>query len=103
MTSSLQRVVAFGVAILLTALGWQQVMIHYVHMSPLKLAVFFPFLVLVGARDTLAIFLSFVQWPLLAAGFSLGVRRWRGPVVLGGLGAAYLLAVGSALVILRGT
>jgi hypothetical protein len=75
MSPPLQRVVAFGVAILLTALGWQQVMIHYVHMSPVKLAVFFPFLVLVGARDALAGFLSFIQWSLLAAGFSLGVPR----------------------------
>ena len=75
MPPPLQRGVAFRVAILLTALGWQQVMIHYVHVSPLKLAVLFPFLVLVGARHALAVFLSFVQWPLLAAGFSLGVPR----------------------------
>ncbi len=96
-----QRLVAFAVAILLTALGWHQVMIHYVGMSTVKLALFFPFLVLAGARDFVAIVLSFVQWPLLAGAFSLGLRRWKGSVVLGALGAVYALAVVAALVILR--
>jgi hypothetical protein len=76
------------------------IMIHYVNMSAVKLALFFPFLVLVGARDVVAIVLSFVQWPLLAGAFSLGLRRWKGSIVLGALGAAYGLAVVAALVIL---
>jgi len=101
MSISSQRVVAFGVAILLTALGWQQVMIHYVGMSSLKLAIFFPFLVLLGVRDAAAIFLSFIQWPLLATAFSYARRRWSVVTVLGILGALYFLAVLAALAILH--
>jgi len=92
---------AFAVAILLTAVGWQQVMIHYVQMSTVKLALYFPFLVLVGTRDFGAVLLSFIQWPLLAGAFALGLRRWKSGVVLGAVGAIYALAVVVALIILR--
>jgi hypothetical protein len=89
------------IAAILTAVGWQQVMIY--KEAPLqKLAFWFPFLVLVRFSDeTLRLLLAFVQFPLFAAAFAFGIRRWRVVPVLAVILLSYAFCVLAAFAILR--
>ena len=93
-------ILASALAIILTVLGWQQVMI-YKTPSATRLALWFPFIVLLGARDILAVLVSFIQFPALAIAFVFATRRWPAGRVFVALGVLYALCAGAALIIMR--
>lgn len=92
---------AFTVAIILTVVGWQQVMIYKT--PPLtKAAVCFPSLFLVRFDDELfRVSLTLIQFPLLAGMFTLGIRRWRPSIVAPTVILVYALCVVAAFAIMR--
>ena len=93
-------ILAFAVAVLLTVIGWQQVMIY--KQPPIqKLALWFPFLILIRLPDeVLRVLLTLIQFPLFAAAFALGIRRWRIAPILAVVLLSYALCVGAAFAIL---
>ena len=97
-----QQVIAFVIAILLTIVTWQQVMKWMIPAAPLKYALLTPLLIVVGARDALAVVLSVVQWPLFALGFCAGLQRWKSRVALAVVAVVYIFLAISAFAILRG-
>ena len=92
-------IIAFAVAIAATGIGWSQTLIYKI--TPVvPLALWFPLIILTGAREVEAIAVSFVQFPLFASAFALGIRRWSVAHVLGVLVAVYGLLAGSAYIIM---
>ena len=91
-------ILASALAVVLTVLGWQQVMI-YKTPSATRLALWFPFIVLFGARE--AVLVSFIQFPALAIAFVFAARRWPAGRVFVALGVLYTLCAGAALIIMR--
>ncbi len=78
MSRRIYILIAFVIAIAATVIGWLQSMNYKV--TPLvPLALWFPTVVLTGARNLEAVALSLIQFPLFASAFVLGSRRW--PVV----------------------
>lgn len=94
-------IVAFVIAGLLTLLGWQQVLIYKLP-PPHKFVAWFPLLVLIPLPDELlGVLFSLVQFPLFAAGFAFGIRRWHPlPVAIAVL-LAYGLCVAAAFTMMR--
>jgi len=92
-------ILAFVIAALLTVIGWQQVMI-YKEPQLQKLILWFPILILIRLPDDLLhVLLTLVQFPLFAAAFVLGIRRWRIAPVLAVVLLSYTLCVCVALAI----
>jgi len=93
-------ILAFVIAGLLTVVGWQQVMIY--KQPPIqKVALWFPFLLLIRLPDeVLRVSLTLVQFPLFAAAFALGIRRWRIAPVLAVVLLSYALCLCAAFAIL---
>jgi hypothetical protein len=91
-------IIAFVIALAATGIGWSQTLLYKI--TPVvPLALWFPLTILTGARELEAVALSFVQFPLFATAFALGIRRWPVVHVLGGLVAVYGLLAGSAYAI----
>jgi len=101
MTRRIYIIIAFLVAIAATAVGWSQSMSYEI--TPLvPLALWFPAVVLTGARNLEAVALSLIQFPLFAAAFAFGIRRWPVVRVLAVLVLAYgLLAVAAYTTVTR--
>jgi hypothetical protein len=93
-------ILAFVIAGLLTVIGWQQVMIY--KQPPLqKLALWFPFLLLIRLPDEiLRVLFTLVQFPLFAAAFALGIRRRSVAPVVAAILLSYALCVCVAFAIL---
>jgi hypothetical protein len=94
-------VVSSAVALLLTAIGWQQTLI-YKDPPEHKIAIWFPFVVLnPSPDDMLMVLLSLIQFPLFAAAFVLGSWRWKATWVLAIVLLSYALFVAAAFATLR--
>jgi len=63
------------------------------------LALWFPSVVLTGARNLEAVALSLIRFPLFATAFAFGIRRWPAVRVLVVLALIYGLLTGSAYII----
>lgn len=72
-----------------------------VPVAPFKYALLTPLLIVLGARDALAVLLSFVQWPLFALGFCAGLRRWKPGPALVVVAVVYILLATIAFAIVR--
>ena len=93
-------IVAFVVALVATAVGWSQVMIYKT--PPLfPLAAWFPVVVIAKASDLGAVILSLLQFPIFAAVFAIGIRKWSGKQVAKALGLVYCLFLVMALAIIK--
>ncbi len=100
MTHRSLTILAFVIALLLTVLGWREVMI-YKYTPPTKLALWFPLIVLLRSQDFGAVFVSLIQFPLFALAFRRGLRRWPPGKLLAGLVALYAACVVAALMFIR--
>lgn len=100
MSRSSYAILGFVFAIILTVLGWQQVMIYKAPVV-LRLCFWFPFIVLLGARDLAAGLVSLLQFPAFAAIFAFGMRRWSAGRLFATLLGIYALCVGIALAVSR--
>jgi hypothetical protein len=68
---------AFGIAIVLTIGGLQQVW-FYKWVPPQRIAIWFPLLLIFRLPEEFSrLSVCIVQFPLLATAFSIGIRRWR--------------------------
>jgi hypothetical protein len=93
-------VLAFVLAVAATVLGWSQ-SLNYKITPLVPLALWFPLVVILGARELAAVGLSLIQYPLFATAFSVGIRRWPVTRVIGVLGLTYVLLAATAFVIVR--
>jgi hypothetical protein len=93
-------IIAFVVAIAATVIGWSQ-SLNYKITPIVPLALWFPLIVLTGAREVEAIALSLIQFPLFATAFAFGIRRWPIVRVLAVLVLTYGLLAGSAYFIVK--
>jgi hypothetical protein len=93
------RTFAIMFALVATGVGWSQSLI-YKETPLVPLALWFPLVVITGARDLVAVALSLIQFPLLAIAFISGARHWSIPRVLAVLFVIYALLAGVAVVIL---
>ena len=92
--------IAFILAIVATVVGWSQSLNYKV--TPLvPLALWFPLIVITGARELVAVALSLIQFPLFAAAFAFGIRRWSVARVVVALTVTYALLAGIAFAIVR--
>ena len=99
MSRNRQRLIAWTLAFAATFFGWQQALIFKIP-PPIKLAIWFPSIVLFDAHgDGTMILLSLIQFPLLAVAFSFGINLWSTRSVLATIVAIYVAAVGSALAV----
>ena len=94
-------ILSFAVALLLTVIGWQQTLIYKT--PPLhKVAIWFPFVLLnPSSDDALMVLLSFIQFPLFAAAFVWGSRRWKVTPTLTVVLLGYGLCVAGAFATLK--
>lgn len=94
-------IIAFSIAVLLTVVGWQQVLIY--KQPPIhKAALWFPSLVILRVPDeVLRVLLTLIQFPLFAVAFALGIRRWGVAPVVAAVLLCYALCVWGAFAILR--
>jgi hypothetical protein len=92
---------SFAVALLLTAVGWQQTLIYKT--PPLQsVAIWFPFVVLnPSSDDWLMVLLSLMQFPLFAMAFVWGSRRWKVTPTLIIVLLSYGLCVAGAVAALK--
>lgn len=98
MSRRIYIIIAIVFAIAVTVIGWSQSMNYKI--TPLvPLALWFPMIVLTGARNLEAVALSLIQFPLFATAFVLGTRRWPVVRVLAVLALTYGLLAGSAYII----
>ena len=98
MSRRIYIIIAFVVAIAVTVVGWSQSMNYKI--TPLvPLALWFPTVVLTGARNLEAVALSLIQFPLFATAFAVGIRRWPVLRVLPVLVLTYGLLAGWAYII----
>jgi hypothetical protein len=72
---------AFILGLLATALGWSQ-SLNYKITPLIPLALWFPLVVITGARDLAGVAVAVIQFPLFALAFAFGIRRWSLPRVL---------------------
>ena len=92
--------IAFILAVLATVVGWSQSLIYKI--TPIvPLALWFPLIILTGARDLAAVALSLIQFPLFAIAFTVGIGRWTLARVLAVLMLTYALLAGIAFAIVR--
>jgi len=88
------------VAIVATVIGWSQ-SLNYKITPVVPLALWFPLIVLTGAREVAAVALSLLQFPLFATAFALGIHHWPAVRVLGVLMLTYGLLAGAAYLMVR--
>jgi hypothetical protein len=95
-------IIAFTCAVVLTTIGWQQAMISYAQPRLLKLALWFPFDILIQPfGDVPRLSVTLIQFPVFAAAFALGIRRWGAASVTVAVMLVYSLFVAAAVVSLR--
>lgn len=92
--------IAFILAIVATVIGWSQ-SLNYKITPLVPLALWFPLIVITGAHEIEAVALSLVQFPLFAAAFAFGIRRWPVARVLAVLTLTYALLAAIAFAIVR--
>jgi hypothetical protein len=92
--------IAFVLAIVATVVGWSQ-SLNYKLTPPVPLALWFPLVVIIRAGDLGGIAVSFIQFPLFASAFAIGIRRWPVARVVAVLALTYALLAGVALAIVR--
>jgi hypothetical protein len=90
--------IAFVLAIMATVVGWSQSLI-YKNTPPVPLALWFPLVVMSPEEVFVTLAVSFIQFPLFALAFAMGIRRWPVARVVIVLMLAYALLAGVALVI----
>ena len=93
-------VIAFGVAIVATVVGWSQSLMYY-HTPPVPTAFWFPLVVVTGAHDLDCVAVSLIQFPLFATAFAFGIQRWPVTRVLAVLALIYGALAVTALVIVK--
>ena len=86
---------AFIVSVVATVIGLCRTMIHK-DVPQLSLALWFPLIVLLRARELVALGLALVQFPALAAVFSVALRRWSVSRALAGSLLLYVALAGIA-------
>ncbi len=91
---------AFVLAIVATVVGWSQSLIYKLT-PPVPLALWFPLVVITRASEFGGVAVSFIQFPLFAAAFAVGIRRWSIARVIGVLALTYALLAGVAFAIVR--
>ena len=91
---------AFILAIVATVAGWSQ-SLNYKITPLVPLALWFPILVITGARELVGVALSLIQFPLFATAFAFGIRRWPAARVLAVIALTYALLAGIAFAIVR--
>ncbi len=92
--------IAFALAIVATVIGWSQ-SLNYKITPVVPLALWFPLIILTGARELVAVALSLIQFPLFAIAFTIGIRRWPVARVVAALMLTYALLAGIAFAIVR--
>jgi hypothetical protein len=92
--------IAFVLSILATVIGWSQ-SLNYKATPPGPLALWFPLVVITGARELAAVALSVIQFPLFATAFAVGLRRWPVGRVIIVVALTYALLAGLAFAIVR--
>lgn len=100
MSQRIYIAIACIVAFLATAIGWSQ-SLNYKITPTVPLALWFPLIILTGAKELMAVALSLVQFPLFTVGFVFGIRRWPIARVLTLLAITYALLAGIAFAIVR--
>lgn len=88
-------IIALIIAILATVVGWSQSLIYKIVPS-VPLAILFPLVVLTRAHELSAVFVSLIQFPLLAMAYLFGIRRWSWRKVLPTLLLGYAILVALA-------
>lgn len=100
MSRRIYTILAFILAVLLTVIGWSQTLV-YEECPVNKLALWFPSIEIFNPSDDIhTVFISLIQFPILATLFALGIRRWRVASVLLVLVLVYALLVRIALTII---
>jgi hypothetical protein len=93
--------IAWGIAILLTVAGFQQVWL-YKWVSDEKVAIWFPFLFLFRLSDDfLRVLISVIQFPLFATAYYVGLRRFRALPILCAIVLGYALCVIAAYALIK--
>ena len=92
--------IAFILAVVATVVGWSQ-SLNYKITPLVPLALWFPLVVITRAHELSAVALSLIQFPLFAAAFAFGIRRWPVARVLAVLALTYALLAGIAFAIVR--
>ena len=92
--------IAFILAIVATIIGWSQ-SLNYKITPVVPLALWFPLIILTGARELAAVALCLIQFPLFAIAFTVGIRRWPVARVIAALTLTYALLAGIAFAIVR--
>ena len=92
--------IAFILAIVETVVGWSQ-SLNYKDTPPVPLALWFPLVVISRAEAFGMVTVSFIQFPLFAWSFAVGIRRWPIARVVAVLILSYALLAGVALTIVR--
>jgi hypothetical protein len=92
--------IAFVLAIVATVVGWSQSLI-YKDTPPVPLALWFPLVVISRVKELACVAVSFIQFPLFASAFAVGIQRWPGARVVAVLALTYALLAGVALAIMR--
>ena len=90
--------IAFILAIVATVVGWSQ-SLSYKDTPPVPLALWFPLVVMSPDEVFVTLAVSFVQFPLFAWAFAVGIRRWSVARVVAVLALTYTLLASVALVI----
>jgi hypothetical protein len=93
-------ITAFVLAVLATVIGWSHSLM-YKEPPLVPLALWFPLIVIAGAREFAALTLSLIQFPLFASVFALGVRRWPIMRVLAVVVSVYGLLAGIAFAMVK--
>ena len=91
---------SFALAAVATPTGLYHTFRHYTNGSILATACWFPFVAITGARELLALGLAILQFPLLAAVYSIGIQRWPTRWVIAVLFGSYAFAAALAYGIL---
>ena len=94
-------ILAFGIAIVSTILGFQQVWL-YKSVPPQRIALWFPALLILRLPEEFSrLLLCLVQFPILAAAFSIGIRRWKITPTLCAVVLSYALIVAVAFAMIK--
>lgn len=92
--------IAFVLAIVATVVGWSQ-SLNYKDTPPVPLALFFPLVVISRVEELGIVVVSFIQFPLFASAFAVGIRCWPVARVVAVLAFIYTLLAGVALAIVK--
>lgn len=90
--------IAFVLAIVATVVGWSQ-SLNYKVTPPVPLALWFPLVVISPAKELGIVVVSFIQFPLFASAFAVGIRSWPVVHVVVILALTYALLASVALAI----